>query len=190
MKDIIAAARVLAISEIEKYGSPKLEHFEISFDKGQELAATLGADTNIVALGTIFMDLKIGECLKEGKLAEHVARSAEAAREFLAGYVLADETIKKVISCVESHHGTDNYYCPEAEICANSDCYRFLSSAGFLNALILFSGRDISFIDSLDQAEKKMEEKFKILSLDICKQELMPSYRQLKEMSEKARAGL
>ncbi len=72
------------------------------------------------------MDLKIGQCIKEGKVAEHVQRSSEAAQEFLQPFDIDKDTFDKVISCVESHHGVNNYFCKEAEICANADCYRFL----------------------------------------------------------------
>ncbi len=83
MKEIIEKAKEYALKEIELNGTPILEHFELSNKKGQELAEKLNADKDIVMLGTILMDLKLGECLKEGKLDEHIDRSSEASKEFL-----------------------------------------------------------------------------------------------------------
>jgi len=190
MKDVITTARALAMDEISRYGTPKAEHFEISFRAGQRLAELLQADRNIVALGTILMDLKIGECLQEGKIEEHVARSAAVSREFLAPLGLPVETVAKIISCVESHHGREKYDCPEAEICANADCYRFLTPAGIFNYLILLGQRSQDGAAALDQLEYKVEEKHNALSLEICKKELEPYYLQFKDLLAKARQGI
>lgn len=84
------------------------------------------------------MDLKIGQCLKEGKLSEHVQRSSQSAQEFLKPFKIDKDMLDKIVSCIESHHGVDQYFCKEAEICANADCYRFLHPRGILAAFILW----------------------------------------------------
>ncbi len=182
MKNIILEAKELAVKEIEKYGVPKMGHFILANDKGQELAEKLGADKDIVLLGTILMDLKIGECMKEGKLSEHVRESSSAAQEFLKQFSLEEEIFNKIISCIESHHGVEKYSCLEAEVCANSDCYRFLSSEGFFHGLLIFGNRYPDLKEALGYLEKKVDEKYNILSLDICKQELEENYQVFKRL--------
>ncbi len=84
----------------------------------------------------------------------------DATKIFLEKYPLTKEEQKKIINCVEAHHKGVKFNCVEAEICANADCYRFL--------------------------HPKMNEKHKILSLDICKKELEPYYQEFKKLFEKA----
>jgi len=38
MEEIIKKAREYALDEIDKFGTPKIEHFELSFEKGLLLA--------------------------------------------------------------------------------------------------------------------------------------------------------
>ena len=187
MKEIIAKAKEWALEEIRKNGTPAAGHFEISNLKGQELAKKLNADKEIVMLGTILMDIKLGECLKEGKLPEHITRGVEAARKFLASYNLDKKTTEKIINSITAHHGTVKYTCKEAEICANADCYRFLNSKGFFIYCNLLGKRTDDLIEYLKQLEYKVEEKWKVLSLDLCKEELEPHYKIIKEIIKKAR---
>lgn len=155
MQAIINKARELAIAEINKYGVPKMEHFVLANEKGQQLSKQLSADKDIVLLGTMFMDLKIGQCMKEKRLSEHVQDSSSIAQEFLKQFSLDSEIVKKVISCIEQHHGLNNYYCLEAEICANADCYRFLSPEGFFHGLLIFGARYKNLNETLTQLENK-----------------------------------
>lgn len=182
MQAIINKARELATAEINKYGVPKLEHFVLANEKGQQLAKQLSANQDIVLLGTMLMDLKIGQCLKEGRLSEHVKDSSLSAKEFLQQFPLDSEIVNKVISCIEQHHGINNYYCLEAEICANSDCYRFLSPEGFFHGLLIFGARYKNLNETLTQLENKIEEKHSIISLDVCKQELENNYHDFKRL--------
>ena len=185
MKDIIEKAREYALSEIKLFGTPKPEHFDLSNEVGQRVARELGADEEIVLLGTILMDLKLGECFVEGKLSEHIKRSSEASRKFLEQFKLDEETVEKIINCVECHHG-GKYICLEAEICANADCYRFLHPRGILSAFILWGSRDQDVDMIVGEILKKIEEKHNVLSLDICKKELEPSYIIIKDFIKRA----
>jgi len=187
MQEIIKQAQALAIEEINKFKVPKLEHFILANSQGQRLADQLKADKEIVLLGTILMDLKIGQCKQEGRLAEHVKESSLAAQEFLKQFDLPLDVLAKIISCIESHHGVEKYSCLEAEICANADCYRFLSPTGFFHSLIAFSNRGLNFNDCLSQLENKIEEKHRVLSLDICRQELEGYYQDFKRLITEAK---
>lgn len=186
MKEIIVKARELALDEIDKTSFPSLLNFNTSYDKGQELARKLKANKEIIALGTILMDIKLGECLKENKLNEHIDRSVETTKKFLEQFSLDDEIKKKVINCVAGHHRTIEWTCLEAEICANSDCYRFLLTKNWLIHLNHLN-KNGNLEEALTKAEEKLEEKWKILSLNKCKKELQPHYKLIKKLIEKAR---
>jgi len=185
--NIINQARKFAQKEIEKYGMPGPIAFEISENKAKELAEKLRADKSITLVGTYLMDIKLGQAFKEGRGKEHVKMSVEATKEFLEKFEIDEKTKEKIINCVEAHHGDLPYICKEAEICANADCYRFLHPKGFL---VLFSGlgkEGLEFEEILNLAELKLDEKYKILSLDICKKELKEYYYQLKALIKSAR---
>lgn len=185
MNKIIAEALLLEQTETDKFGG--LELFTIARKKGMELADRLGADRDIVTLGTIFMDIKLGECLQENKLGEHISRSAAAAERFLQPFNIDGTVLKKVVGCVESHHGTKPYDCLEAEICANADCYKFLTPRGIFIYLTMLGGRGQDISSCLDQLEYKMDEKYKTLSLEVCKNELIDFYQKFKELIKTAR---
>jgi len=187
-KKIIEDARNYALQEMEKFGSPALEHFELTCVKGQEIAAKLNVDKDIVLLGTILMDLKLGECLKNGKLPEHVAESSKAAKVFLEKYSLNDDDKLKILNCVEAHHKTVPFSCTESEICANADCYRFLHPRGFIAYAKLLAASDRGDLDYIiNQLEYKIDEKYSILSLDLCKTELNDFYPLFKKILAEAK---
>ncbi|MDD5291331.1 MAG: hypothetical protein PHZ04_04450 [Patescibacteria group bacterium] len=179
--ELIEKSKKYALSEIKKFGTPVLTHFEISEKKAIELASKLGADKTITRVGVYLMDLKLGQALKENKLAEHVQMSAEAAKEFLKKFNIDNLTMRKIINCIEAHHKNVPFECIEAEICANADCYRFIHPKGFFAYLTLLGKRYDNFSDCLNQMEKKLEEKHNILSLEICKNELNEYYKIFKK---------
>ncbi|PIZ52481.1 hypothetical protein COY27_00015 [Candidatus Woesearchaeota archaeon CG_4_10_14_0_2_um_filter_33_13] len=181
MQEIILKAREWALEEIERNLYPKIEGFNFSNKKGQELAENLGADKDLVLLGTILMDIKLGECFQEGKIQEHVQRSVIAVKDFLTKFELNKETKDKIINCVEAHHGKNPFRCKEAEICANADCYRFINTRLFL----IFLKEDDTFNtfeELIEFLDGKLEEKWKTLSLNFCKEELEKDYKLLKEL--------
>lgn len=186
--DIIQESRKLAISEIEKFGLPNLVHFEISERKAIELAEKLNADKTIVQIGVHLMDLKIGQSFKENKVSQHVQMSVEATREFLSKFDINEISKQKILNCVEAHHGNIPFKCAEAEICANADCYRFIHPKGFFVFLTILGKRSPSFSECLINAESKMDEKYNILSLDVCKAELEEYYHTLKKYISDAKS--
>lgn len=186
-QEIIKKAKKWALEEIEENGSPSLVNFSFSNKKGQELAEKLGGDKNLILLGTILMDIKLEECKNEGKLSAHTKRGAEATRKFLETFDIDEETKNKTINCVEAHHGTTDFICKEAEICANADCYRFLHPYPIFSYFIYLGNENKEFEEAVDQVELKIEEKWSILSLPICKAELEPYYKTFKDLIQKAR---
>ena len=186
MKEIIKRAEDLALSEIKKYGLPFKDHFDIANKKGKELAALLRVDSDIVQIGTRLMDLKLGEAFSKGKPGEHLKIGSKTAKKFLLQFKLPKEVVGKIINCIEGHHGK-GWKCKEAEIVANADCYRFLHPRGVFAYIKSLDKRFDNLNDALSQIEKKSEEKLKILSLDICKEELEPAYKAIKELIKKAK---
>ncbi len=187
MKTLVNEADKYALSEIEKYGLPRLEDFNTSNEKGEWLAKKFKANEEIVKIGTRLMDLKLGEAFSKSQLPKHIEMSVDSTKEFLSKFDIAKETKEKIINCVEGHHGTKKWICKEAEICANADCYRFLLIRNWLNFLTSLGKRNTSFEEALKYAEDKVDEKWKILSLEICKQELEPHYKLIKEIIKKAK---
>lgn len=186
MKEIIQKAEEYALAEIEKYGLPPKFTLDAANAKGEELAKKLKADVFVVMLGTRLMDLKLGEASKLGKPKSHVEMSSKAAKEFLDKFDLPSATINKVINCIEGHHKEIPWNCKEAEIAANADCYKFLLLRNWLT-FFHHLGTRMPFEKALAYAGEKAEEKWNILSLDICKKELEPHYKLIKEIIQKAR---
>ena len=184
MQEMIKKVEEAALQEIQKNGFPRMEHFQVANEQGQRLAKLLKEDKDIVLLGTILMDVKLGECMKEGKLAEHIERGSTFSKELLQHLEIDQAIIDKVI---EGHHKTSPWKCKEAEIVANADCYRFLHPRGIFAYLKSLDKRCNSTLQALKQLEKKMDEKWDILTLDICKQELSEYYHTFKKLMEKAR---
>ena len=179
--DIIQEAKKFALKEIEEFGLPTPIHFEISEKKAFELAEKLNANKTITLVGVYLMDVKLGEASAQNRNPEHIKMSVEATKKFLGRFELDKETKKKIINCVEAHHGQVPFICKEAEICANADCYRFIHPKGFFAFLTVLGKRNLKFNEVLNFAELKLDEKYKILSLEICKEELEKYYHQFKE---------
>lgn len=159
----------------------------MSEKKALELAKALEADENIVHIGVCLMDLKLGQAIKEGKVKEHVKMSVDASKEFLEKFDLSEEEKKKIMNCVEAHHGTIPFICKEAEICANADCYRFIHPKGVFEFMSVLSKRLDDKDERLNQLEAKLEEKHNTLSLGMCKKELEEYYQMFKKLIADAR---
>ncbi len=183
---IVEDARQYAVDEIEKTGLPDIHVFEISEKKAIELADKLQADKTTTLVGYYLMDLKLGEAFKQGKIKEHIKMSSDAAKIFLEKYNLDEESKNKIMNCIEAHHKAIPFSCKEAEICANADCYRFLALKGFLHSVISME-KLLGFDKMLKTREAKIDEKWAILSIPECKEELEENYKLLKELLRKAR---
>lgn len=183
--DIIKEAKEYAV--LKK--SPPLILLEIPEKKVVELSEKFSQiDKLIVHVGVLLMDIMIADALKMGKIEEHVKMSMDATKEFLKNYDIPEEDKNKIIHCVEAHHRNVPFESMEAEICANADCYKFIHPRGFFYYLTLLGGeRGLGFSQCLDQAEKKIDEKYKILSLPVCKSELEDYYNNLKKYINDAR---
>lgn len=188
MQAILQEAAAWALEESTTYGSPPPELLDITNKKGVELAEKFSADKDIVFLGTNLMDIHLGRCIREGKIKEHVERSATAASSFLEKHNLSQEVIDKVLNAIKAHHGAVPFNCKEAEICANADCYRFLHPRGVLAFITMLTKRHDGDLEKImHDVEAKADEKWGILTLDDCKRELEPYYKQLKDFLKKAR---
>ncbi len=183
-EEIIEKTKKLVAKETSQSVMPL---FDLANEVGQILAQKLNANKDIILLGTLLMDLKHKQAREEDRISEHVQMSLNASKKFLEQFDLDEETKKKIYNCIEAHHKDVPFMCIEAEICANADCYKFLHPKGVLLYVSILSLRGGSFEESLYNVEEKMDEKWNILSLDICKQELETYYNTFKIYIDKAR---
>jgi hypothetical protein len=176
IKDIADNCDFVARKEIEEYGLPTPRHYKLSMDAGIRLANKLGANVDVVRAGVALMDIKLGECAKEGRQAEHVAVSAEFAEELLGNFQADDKTKAVLLNSVRAHHGKEPFESLEAEIVANADCYRFIHPRGVMSfhATVVRRGKDHD--DALKNVKFKLEEKYSIMSLDAAKEDLEEYY--------------
>ncbi|OGM11331.1 hypothetical protein A2Z22_05085 [Candidatus Woesebacteria bacterium RBG_16_34_12] len=167
--------------ESEKHGAPSEFVIKLSNEKGQFLAEKLGANKKIVLLGTLLMDCKLGKAFKENKVPNHIEMSMVAAKELLVkDKAITDKEKNIVLNCVLQHHGSKKFYSLESEIVCNADCYRFLSVKGVFGQIRTFF--EIPYEDMVKIFLDKVDEKWKALSLDICKRELKPQYKAIKSL--------
>ena len=186
MEEVVKKAKEFALEEAKKYGDFPIPIVELG-KKSVELAEKLNANKEIAEIGTYLMDIKLAQSLKENKVKEHIEMSVEATKEFLKQFKLEKEIKDKIINCVAAHHATIPFICKEAEICCNTDCYKFIHPKGIIGYLTLLGSRGKNLNECLDQVEYKLEEKYKILSLDICKEELKEYYPLFKKLIKEAR---
>ncbi len=130
--NIVEKAKEIAYAEMELFSNTPKLLFEISYSKAKHICLALNADINVVMVGIYFMDLKLGQSIKENRQSKHVQMSIEAAEVFLSENNIDKDFFDKVINCIAAHHKDIPFTCLEAEICANADCYKFLHPKGFL----------------------------------------------------------
>ena len=177
MKNFLRQAQVFAYEEVEKTGMPLKLHVDLACEIGKRLAKELGANVDIVETGTLLMDCMIGQALQKGKLSEHIQMSADKANELLGQSDLPETDKENIRHCVLEHHGAKKFYSLESEICCNADCYRFTSIKGFSFAMSYL--RDMPFCDLVALLGNKVDEKWGLVSLDICKNELTSQHEVL-----------
>jgi len=187
LKPVVENAKKLALTEIKKYGFPSEYNLNTSLNKAVGLAEELKVDVDIVKIGNYLMDVGLGKSFADGKVTNHIELGVRMANDFLEAFDFSEEIKAKIIACVREHHGVKKFSCLESEICANSDCYRFILPRNVLMIFHEIKGRmGKDFDGALEFVDRKLEEKWNILSLDICKKELEPHYRMFKELFRSA----
>lgn len=176
---LITSIKDFVYQEIDKYQAPSKFHVDLSIQKGQWLSDKLSANKDLVLLGTLLMDCKLGQAFKEGRLKDHIDMSLKKADQLLS----ADPDITKqekeiILESVSKHHGSDKFLSKEAEICCNADCYRFVSVKGVIGGMK--ASRDMPLSDLIKLYSQKSDEKWHALTLDICRQELEPQHQAIK----------
>lgn len=168
---MITQKLIAQVQEFIKANGPMLGHQIISDEAGQKIAKALGADCNIVLLGTSLMDCIIGIAIKENRLSDHVQMCYEKSKEILdADNDITGDEKQNVLACVKEHHGADKFYSIESEIVCNSDCYRFASVTGFYFAMTNFKPTPNG--DMKKFFYDKVMEKTNMISLDFAKDDL------------------
>jgi len=177
---LINSIKDFVYGDIEKFGTPSKFQVDYANEKGQELAEKLGANKNVVLLGTLLMDCKLGQAYSEGKIKEHIVMSGLKAVELLSAdkEITSDEK-ENILNCIKQHHGAEKFMSLEAEICCNADCFKFASIKGVIGSIKNL--RDMPLDDLVKLFMDKADEKWNALSLDVCKKELEPEYLAIKD---------
>ncbi len=161
---------------------------DLALEKAIGLAKKYNANETIVKIAMNLMDSKLPEASKEGVPKEHIARGLEVTKDFLNQLTDAsDEDKENILSCVREHHGADKYSSIESQVCANADCYKFLSARGIMAYASILARRHNDLDFEWNKLEAKMDEKYKILSMDDVKEELEPTYLVFKDILKNAR---
>lgn len=176
---LIDLVKEFVYKEIETYGAPSKFQVDFTNEKGQLLSEKLNADKNLVLLGTLLMDCKLGQAYKEGRLQDHIEMSKQKADEILSSDkdVTKDEKLN-ILNCISQHHGSDKFSSLESEICCNADCYKFASIKGVIGGIKNL--RDMPLDDLVKLFINKADEKWNALSLEICKNELKSEYESIR----------
>ncbi|MFA6461103.1 MAG: hypothetical protein WCV90_02465 [Candidatus Woesearchaeota archaeon] len=179
MNSLVREADRLNLIEIKKYGNPSKEDYDDINKIALNLAKKLKADILVVKLGSRLMDLKLGQSITENKMSQHISMSIHASKQILDKLTI--DKREKVLACIKLHHGSKRYPSLEAEICANADAYRFLLPDKFRKAFYNFS-KEMGFEETLKLLRFKVEEKYKAVTLDLCKKELDNNYSIISRM--------
>lgn len=183
-KTLINLVGDFAYQEVEKYGTPSKFQVDFTNEKGQWLAEKLHADKSIVLLGTLLIDSMLGLAYKEGRLKDHIDMGYQKANEILsADKGLTTKEKENVLNCIKQHHGANNFFSLESEICCNADCYKFASVKGVIGSIK--NMRDMPLDAMAKLFNDKADEKWNALSLDICKDELDLQYKAIKNLFAK-----
>ena len=175
-------------SELEKNKAEIGVLDDLALEHAVLLAKKYNANETIIRIAMNFMDSKLPEASKEGVPKEHIGRALDVTKEYLEKLVDAsDEDKQNIINCVAEHHGADTYSSIEAEICANADCYKFLSARGIMAYASILARRHNDLEDEWTKLESKMDEKYNILSMTEVREELEPIYLMFKDILAAAR---
>lgn len=186
-KEIFNKTKDFVYSQAEKHSAPSIFHIDLTNQKGQALAEVLGADKDVILMGTLLMDCMLGVAMKEGRVKDHIEMGESEAREFLSRFPeLIGSERENILQCVKQHHGAEKFYSLEAEICCNADCYRFASVRGVIGGMR--HSRPMPLEELVNLYSLKADEKWNVLSLEMCKKELEPQYRAIKEFLSKFNA--
>ena len=172
----------VAREEISIYGLPTLRHYELSQEKGANLANRLKADVNLVKAGIALMDIKLGQAAKEGHQPQHVTDCVDFSEKLLKELGVEESFFSILINSVAAHHGAIEFNSIEAEIVANADCYRFIHPRGVMSFHATVVKRGNEHDDALKAVEAKLDEKYNILSLEAAKEDLEGYYNMFKDI--------
>jgi len=164
------------VYELAKETVPMPEILDFSLEMGIKLADIYSADKEIIKIAMALMDLKIKDAKEKGDITLYTNLAVEFTKDYIKDYDLSNEDFEKIINCIEAHHGTIPYKCIEAEIVANADCYIFIHPKGVFAYKSLLEKRGIAFNEQFRQLNFKLQEKYKLLSLEEAKDELEKYY--------------
>ena len=183
IEDLVKKADSFNREEIKKYNSDIECLYDLSVEKGIMLAQKYNADINVVKIALALMDSKLPEATFLKNPSAHKDMAVEATKNFLKDAdALTKNQKENIIKCVEEHHGAEKFHSIESEVVCNADCYKFLYPEGVFSYLSILARRLNDFPKELAQLEKKMNEKYMLISLPSVKEELESYYKKYSEL--------
>ena len=188
-QELLAKIDEKARKQTELFGNPSKHNYDTANKNAVLLARSIGADETLCEIGTRLMDIKLGECIKQGKQPEHIARSYDYAKSLLEEFGADEQTKQILLDCVKFHHGAPGgkYPTKEAEVVANADCYRFIGYTGLYGNIMTTRSWGLSHNESVNYLLSKLDEKHALLSIDKAKKDLEPVYTELVELLNKCK---
>ncbi len=171
--------REVALVEVQNNNAPPELYTCLAIEKGIQLAKKMNADAQVVEAALWLCDSRIGPCLRENRVKDHIVESLEFARTALVTTNASKDFIEKALQVMSEHHSKTHKYV-EGEIVANADAYKFLPPIGSLHLLWTEGKRSDSYKKSLDYVYHKIEEKWNVLTIQECKDEMREPYEHLK----------
>ncbi len=184
--EIINELDQLAVAEIMEHAVPTLDDYNDTVNLAVELGKKLNANLDVIRLGARLLEIKLGEAIHKKKKAHYVEMSSDFTKSFLVSYPLSEEFKKKVISCIEEQN-ENKFSCIEAEICANAMRCNYLTPKKIFKRFYNLHDRGYSFAEAFLLVDEKTEEKWKRLTLDVCKNNWKNNYDKIREFIELAR---
>jgi len=202
MNDKIAKLTKLADefarAQVNKFGSmtPSRIIWELPLAKVEWLADIYKVDKDVVRIGAMLMDCQLGEATKQGRTDHEQMGAAAFEKLFIDSGMPKSkkqerEIFDKIENCILAHHRKIPYTCIEAEICANADCYKFITPRGVFNfAMVLGqrNGTEDNFDENIKAMDFKLNEKWNTVSLPEVRAELEPYYNEFQRLINEAKS--
>jgi len=183
-ESIMQRIRDIGLEEVRKDNLPPLIYTQLAIEKGIELSRKFKADPQVIEAALWLGDSRLGPCIRENRIPDHVKESMDFAKVALKEAGASKEFIEKAVQAMSEHHST-KHKTIEGEIVANADGYKFLQPVG-LFYLLCETSKKKSYVDALKYALGKLEEKWNTLTILECKKEMEQNYKTLKFVLESA----
>ena len=182
--DIVNLSRELMYNQTQINKAPAWLLTEIAIKKGKELAQYYNVDEKLV-LTSLYLGHTIFSPVWNGEIQRaHPQLSANFVKEYLKKWNVIEEEQEIILNAIEAHHNDVETKTKIAEIVKNAECFKFITIEGALIWLHELGLRQVPFNEAVEKVIKKMEQKRKLLTLDICIKESEIYCKQITNLFE------